>query len=337
MSPDAPFRWSEPTTWPWFVWFWVVLLVAGWLQPVWRWLLRRRIEAWPTTQGRIESTELIRRKVFSSAQWGNSDYTADIRYSYSVAGTTNSGRYKRGFPTEQEAKEFVRDLQGTHVVIHYDPNKPPRSALRDSDIEALLQTRCPLGSTDSASADTEDVVLSRLRPFLRIFVWLSATGLIVSLWVHVEAVAGRHVASSAAFILLHMGIFAVWIPAVIVAQRRVGSVNRRNFWEVVLKGSPEWMRYMVYAFLAYAVVNLMLFILTGQIGNRGEDNPASTWRGFSGHWMAFYSCALAIFYAADRAQAAGPRCVNGHQLLRHANYCTRCGQPAAPVHRSQTR
>jgi len=44
----------------------------------------------------------------------------------------------------------------------------------------------------------------------------------------------------------------------------------------------------------------------------GEANPpAVVWRGFSGHWMAFYSAALAILYSAAHAKHNGWRCPNG--------------------------
>jgi hypothetical protein len=49
----------------------------------------------------------------------------------------------REFPTEREADEFVRDLQGKAVVVRYNPNKPSSSLLLEPDIEAVLQNRAP--------------------------------------------------------------------------------------------------------------------------------------------------------------------------------------------------
>lgn len=59
---------------------------------------------------------------------------------------------------------------------------------------------------------------------------------------------GKRVAPEFFFWLLHIGIFVVWIPAIFAAQRLVGNVSRKDFWKVVLIGSPDWMRYMVYGF-----------------------------------------------------------------------------------------
>ena len=107
----------------------------------------------------------------------------------------------------------------------------------------LLQNRAPASTAESYA--TGDSVLDWIKPFLGAFIWAAAVGLVVSLWVHVGAVMGRKVAPAAFFWILHIGIFIVWFPAVLVAQSVVGNVNRRDFWKVVLKGSPEWMRYMV--------------------------------------------------------------------------------------------
>jgi len=139
---------------------------------------------------------------------------------------------------------------------------------------------------------------------------------------------GKRVAPESYFWLLHVGIFAVWIPAVIVAQRLVGDVNRRDFWKAVLKGSPDWMRYMVYGFLGYAVVNFLLFMTKASDGGSDANPPATVWRGFSGHWMAFYSAALAILYSAAARSSPSRLCANGHIISADSpGFCTRCGQP----------
>lgn len=142
---------------------------------------------------------------------------------------------------------------------------------------------------------------------------------------------GRRVAPGAFFVMLHVGIFAVWIPAVLVAQRLVGSTNRKDFWKVVLKGSPDWMRYMVYAFFVYAFVNFLFFMGKAPSGGSGLNPPASVWRGFSGHWMVFYSAALAILYSAANNVDESPRCPNGHSASPNAIYCPQCGQPTLRV------
>jgi hypothetical protein len=199
-----------------------------------------------------------------------------------------------------------------------------------ASVENLLRNRAPKPAEEFTTSVMPDAVPDWLRPFLWVFIGLSAVGLVVSLWVHLGAVRGRRVAPEAYFWILHMGIFVVWFPAVLVARQRVGNMHRKDFWKVILKGSPDWMRYMVYGFFGYAVINFALFMLQAPTG--GSGNPtAIEWRGFSGHWMAFYSAALAILYSAAKASQNARRCLNGHPIPPDASFCTRCGQPAMPA------
>jgi hypothetical protein len=141
---------------------------------------------------------------------------------------------------------------------------------------------------------------------------------------------GRRVVPEPFFWILHMVIFVVWFPAVIVAKQRVGNLNRKDFWKVMLRDLPDWVRYLIYGFLGYAVVNFLYFFQqapTGGGGN-GGDTPAIVWRGFSGHWMVFYFAALAILYSATKEHSSETRCLNGHLLPPGANFCTQCGQGA---------
>jgi hypothetical protein len=100
----------------------------------------------------------------------------------------------------------------------------------------------------------------------------------------------------------------VWLPAVFVAETLAGNLHRKDFWKVVLKNSPGWMRSVVYGFFGYALINFLLFnakapaVAVEQILLLpcGEDSP--------GTGMAFYSAALAILYSAARRQASFDRC-----------------------------
>ena len=129
------------------------------------------------------------------------------------------------------------------------------------------------------------------------------------------------------FWVLHVGIFIVWFPSVLVAQRLAGKANRKDLWKVVLKGAPDWMRYMVYVFSAYEFVNFMTSMGQSSSGGRHTTTSVADWRGFSGLWMVFYSAALAILYSAAKMMESSPRCANGHLAAPNALYCNRCGQP----------
>jgi hypothetical protein len=82
---------------------------------------------------------------------------------------------------------------------------------------------------------------------------------------------------------------------------------------------------MVYGFFAYAFVNFAFFMSKVPAG-RTAGTPPIVWRGFSGHWMLFYSAALAMLYSAAKAGGGVRRCLNGHAVPPTANFCSRCGQ-----------
>jgi hypothetical protein len=115
-------------------------------------------------------------------------HVAQLGYLYSVAGRIQSGLYKREFPTHPAADDFVRDLKGKEVAVRYSPSKPLLSMVLKSDIEAVLLNRPP-SSDDEGFGCT--AIPEWLRAFIWVFVWLSAIGLLVSLWVHVGAADWR--------------------------------------------------------------------------------------------------------------------------------------------------
>jgi hypothetical protein len=68
---------------------------------------------------------------------------------------------------------------------------------------------------------------------------------------------------------------------------------------------------MIYIFLGYAGVNFIIFMMNAPSGGGGPNPPAVVWRGFSGHWMAFYSASLAILLNAINAHRSEQRNVPG--------------------------
>ena len=169
-----------------------------------------------------------------------------------------------------------------------------------------------------------------VRQFLWVFIALSFVGLVLSVWVHFGAVMGRHVAPEPSFWLLHIGIFVVWIPAVLVAKERVGNPNRKDFWKVCLGDLPDWVLYLLYGFFGYAFIYFTYFFIEAPTGPSTGDTPAIVWRWFSGHWMLFYFAALVILYSAAKKNL-GTQCLNGHQVPPYASLCAQCGQ--AVTHR----
>jgi hypothetical protein len=155
-------------------------------------------------------------------------------------------------------------------------------------------------------------------------------GLALSLLVHILSFFGIQFGGNALFFGLHVGIFPLWIPVVLIGQKMMGGTSRRNFWKVALSGCPPWMKYMTYGFFIYAFVNfaIFIFIVSAHPPPKGlTEPPAEALHGFSGHWMAFYSAGLAILTTAYRRGLSNlqRKCPFGHEIGWDDRFCPTCG------------
>jgi len=160
--------------------------------------------------------------------------------------------------------------------------------------------------------------------------WLAVLGWTLALIVHVVSVADIDVTQKIPFVwILHIGIFIVWIPAILVLRKneelknlkKIGVLTRMNpfdFFKPILKKIPSWLIVITIAGFFYAIINFMLFIASrlgspdiqnGQyvLQNHGQliktltereyhHYKANELRGFSGHWIAFYGIATAALF-----------------------------------------
>jgi hypothetical protein len=168
-----------------------------------------------------------------------------------------------------------------------------------------------------------------LMPFLV----LSVIGLMLSLIAHTAALLSLPQPFGPAAWGLHIGIFVVWLPAVLASHRLGADFKQKDFWKAALRGCPKWMRWLTYGFFGYAVVNFLLFMAVAppRGGGGGANAPPEVFRGFSGHWMAFYSAAAAILYSAIAVSRLDParRCPNGHPVSPSTSFCQACGAAIA--------
>lgn len=129
----------------------------------------------------------------------------------------------------------------------------------------------------------------------------------------------------------HIGIFVVWLPTILMAQRLTKSVKQAEFWKAALRGCPPWVKPGAYALGTYAVLNFIVFVV--QVGTypRNEVPDLVGYRGFSGHWMVFYYLGAATLYSAVRlGDLAQRKCPLGHDVSPFAKYCDVCGVELAP-------
>jgi hypothetical protein len=164
-----------------------------------------------------------------------------------------------------------------------------------------------------------------MKTILKPFIAISAAGLLASVAVHACAILRMPNPFGSYAWALHAGIFLVWFPAVIVANRATGpfGYKRGDFWKVALIGCPPWMQLMVRGFFFYAIANFALFFWRTMGLKSKTVDPQILFQGYSGHWMAFYAAALAILYSGTRSVEA--KCANGHPASPIAKFCDRCG------------
>lgn len=156
-------------------------------------------------------------------------------------------------------------------------------------------------------------------------VFVAVVGFCLSVYFHIDTFVRHRTVPEPLFFPLHIGIFVAWFPAM-VAQRRLGNLQRKDFWKALMQGAPDWLRYLMYGFGAYAaVMDFMVFFVYSSA--RQQNDPVLTSRSFSATWMMFYLIGFVVLYGAARAQARAPKCLNGHPAAPGDLFCTRCGQP----------
>jgi hypothetical protein len=155
-------------------------------------------------------------------------------------------------------------------------------------------------------------------------------GFIASVIVHALALADIDANEKVPFVwVLHIGIFAVMLPIILdlqknkelqVYKQRVNTekLSLLGLYKIVFKDVPPYAVVLLGVLLVYTVINFFIFftaesgtpnIINGQfvLQHQGvtiktiteqeyHHFKAANIRGFSGHWMWFYSVATALLY-----------------------------------------
>jgi hypothetical protein len=100
------------------------------------WANSLRAGNWPIIKGRVEYEAVTQHR--DTETWLLfPNYTAEVSYSYSVAGEYYSGHIERSFFREASAQRFVDNLKGKAVFVRYNQSSPEMSVLRKSDQPVL--------------------------------------------------------------------------------------------------------------------------------------------------------------------------------------------------------
>lgn len=178
-----------------------------------------------------------------------------------------------------------------------------------------------------------------LAPFVRtacqVFLVLAAAGLIASFTIHVLAWVGMRVTGAMS---LHVGLFIVWIPTVLVSTRLTREHAQKDFWKAALRWCPRWASRGMTLLVGYAVLNFALFLFSSRLRTPTASEAESV-RPFSAVWMVFYGAATAVLYSAVHAVDDRLRCPSGHIASPDALFCEKCGASVArpPPRRSVVR
>jgi hypothetical protein len=135
---------------------------------------------------------------------------------------------------------------------------------------------------------------------------------------------GKIVFPSFMFAAMHIGVFVVFFPAILLGARRRPGYSMNSGLQI---GSqwPIWAKRSGLIVFVYAIANFASFLI--QAGKQKQHGPITPlfWRGFSGHWMVFYLFSFGLLYAVICAPSAKSKCVNGHEIGTDATACPVCG------------
>jgi len=267
--------------------------------------------SWPAVEGTVITSEL--EKMGSGSDEGT---LAKVKYRYTVEGQTHEndkvafGLFRGMVTWGHAAKVITSYPAGKTVKVFFNPKAPDVSCLETGgigweDIFMLVVGAYGVfwGTKNLYSfyrwlshrivTPNKKRAINAVRTMGFIFLAVvAAAGLFASVachlmsWLLIEPPWGQSV------FLLHIGIFIVWIPLVIFANRTMPKRGRGNL-EHLFAVLPRWVRVATSALFAYALLNFGYFAYCTRVYPKHGVPFLLELRRFSGHWMMFYGVALA--------------------------------------------
>ena len=137
------------------------------------------------------------------------------------------------------------------------------------------------------------------------FMIFAGVGLVLSVVIHILSIFGVVLPFQDWAFLLHVGIFFIWIPAVALSR---GNRSRND----LFNRGPKWAQRLLMVVFVYALVNFIYAASTqpprsSRRTEAGKPAPPRVLRGFSGHWILFYSAGfMALWNARSERRAIPP-------------------------------
>jgi uncharacterized membrane protein len=154
---------------------------------------------------------------------------------------------------------------------------------------------------------------------------LSAVGILLCLSCYIIGVTGIYPPPAGVTPILFGGLFAVWIPTVILSNRLTQDFKQKDFWKAALRGCPAWMRAALWVVIGCVFALFFLLVLS-------KKSPGDSPQTFVLFPIVFYAVSFCVMYSlisVDKYDSSR-RCLNGHAISPLAKFCEECGAPAVP-------
>lgn len=132
-----------------------------------------------------------------------------------------------------------------------------------------------------------------------ILMLIAALGFLASIICHVLSWLGIEPPGGHIVLCLHVGIFIIWLPLVLFANRTMPKGARNNI-DHIWAELPAWLNKSFSILFAYAILNFVYFVFcTFKYPKHGIPFSLEL-RGFSGMWMIFYGFGTLGFAGLNR-------------------------------------
>jgi hypothetical protein len=235
---------SEPSQWQWELGGAILSLVAAAVTKGAAGYQRRRSETWPISYGQI---------VNASAEETEGTARLELDYDYRVASELYTGRFKKTLSDENEAIAWAEAVRGAQIAVRYDPEKPSRSRLWESDLETIV--RASAGSQYLKEAPPLAVWEQVLIYPCFLVALLGIIANVVTIGTVLLGKTTPHKTGWLNLARLLLLVTAMWLA------RRSGMKNFR--------ATPGWMKFLSYAVFYYTILGG--FLLPRLRSNSGKN------------------------------------------------------------------